>query len=184
MAPRVDVRYVVPLGLPLWLDGPHKDILRALSVSRGQGTVFIVSAEQWRSLVSVLGGWEGDNSEITDAAAAIAQRAGQLSSSQGFHVSAEERQAIDRYAMAHAEQYFLALDWDGVQNVSARACYDLHCTRSNGDELHVEVKGTQSDGSQILLTRNEVAHAHSQFPNTALYILAELKIDRTGVEVQ
>ena len=54
--PRMKVRYVILPGLPLWLDGPADAVLRDLSVSRGQGTLFNVTPEQWVALVEMAGG--------------------------------------------------------------------------------------------------------------------------------
>lgn len=56
---RATVRYDVPGGLPLWLgkDDRQDEILRDLTVSRGQGrSVFHVTPEQWRA-VADLAGW-------------------------------------------------------------------------------------------------------------------------------
>ena len=58
---RATVRYDVPPGLPLWIgrDDRQDAVLRALTVSRGQGrTVFHVTPEQWRA-VADLAGWQG-----------------------------------------------------------------------------------------------------------------------------
>jgi 5-methylcytosine-specific restriction protein A len=54
---RVDVRYEVTEGLPLWLGGAHDDVLESLSVCRAHGgTVFNVSPEQWSAVVEATGG--------------------------------------------------------------------------------------------------------------------------------
>lgn len=57
-----------------------------------------------------------------------------------------------------------------MKGVGASKPYDLHLTR--GDEkLHVEVKGTTSDGSQIILTRAEVEWQRRFAPDNALVIV-------------
>lgn len=45
------------------------------------------------------------------------------------------------------------------------------------------VKGTTSDGTQILLTRNEVAHAKRHYPRVALFILANVQIETSDSAV-
>jgi hypothetical protein len=45
-----------------------------------------------------------------------------------------------------------------VTDVGAIESFDLHC-QDGKHELHVEVKGTTTDGHDILLTPNEVEHA-------------------------
>jgi hypothetical protein len=87
------------------------------------------------------------------------------------------RKAIENYAMERAMAHFSA-QWKRVVNVSNRASFDLFC--SNGmAELRVEVKGTTGDGSSVLLTRNEVEHARCRHPNVALFVTAEVQLDRS-----
>lgn len=59
LQPRVELRYILPPNLPLWLDGPANDVLSGLSVSRGQGTIFNITSAQWEQLVDAAGGWPG-----------------------------------------------------------------------------------------------------------------------------
>jgi hypothetical protein len=77
--------------------------------------------------------------------------------------------------MERAIGYFTARGWR-VEDVSATSSYDLHCTREDGEELRVEVKGTTGDGSQVLLTPNEVEHAREQFPHVALFVVAAVEV--------
>jgi hypothetical protein len=51
---------------------------------------------------------------------------------------------------------------------------DLHCTHPDGRNLHVEVKGASTDGSGVLLTRNEVKHAQVYYPLVSLLIVANV----------
>lgn len=60
--------------------------------------------------------------------------------------------------------------WHVVEDVFQQESYDLKCTRGS-EELHAEVKGTTTDGIQIVLTRNEVEHARALFPNAALIVV-------------
>ena len=57
----------------------------------------------------------------------------------------------------------------------------LHCTRDDRT-LHVEVKGTTSNGMKALLTRNEVRHTHGTEADVALYVLSGVSVstDRDG----
>jgi hypothetical protein len=78
--------------------------------------------------------------------------------------------------MAKAIEYFTSRGWT-VRDVSARRSYDLECSRRRGREwLHVEVKGTTSRGLAVLLTANEVGHAREAHPNTALFVLAQVRV--------
>jgi hypothetical protein len=44
--------------------------------------------------------------------------------------------------------------------------------------LDVEVKGTTSIGERVLLTPNEVTHARTNHPGTALFILADVTVTK------
>jgi Domain of unknown function (DUF3883) len=76
--------------------------------------------------------------------------------------------------MQAAIQHYTKQDWS-VEDVSAFCAYDLHCERDDR-VLRVEVKGTTSAGERVLLTRNEVAQAKAEYSNTALFILADVKV--------
>ena len=63
-----------------------------------------------------------------------------------------------------------------VEDVHGSESYDLICRR--GDEVkHVEVKGTTTDGAEVILTPNEVRHAR-EHPHTALFVLSNITIER------
>jgi hypothetical protein len=58
MEERVEVRYVLPPGVPLWMTSNPDDPLRRLSVSRAAGgTVFYVTEPQWKAVLAAVGGW-------------------------------------------------------------------------------------------------------------------------------
>jgi hypothetical protein len=56
--------------------------------------------------------------------------------------------------------------------------YDLHATKA-GTILKVDVKGTTSNGSEIVLTRNEVELHQHDYPANALAIVHHIKLYRT-----
>jgi hypothetical protein len=97
--------------------------------------------------------------------------------------TAAERHALEERAVDVAIQHYEDEGWD-VRDVGSRASFDLEC-RKDGRVLHVEVKGTTSLGSKILLTRNEVRHARGSLAEKALFILAdiELRRDEDGISV-
>ncbi len=95
---------------------------------------------------------------------------------QGFRVSNETRKAIEDKAMLIASSYFKEEGWI-VTNVSSNHSYDLHC-KMRDQELYVEVKGTTTDGASVLLTPNEVTHAQQNYPNTALFVVSNLVVNK------
>jgi hypothetical protein len=122
-----------------------------------------------------------ESAEITEARREIAVRAGKRPGGQGFAVSLEARLIVEDYAMLLAEEHYRAESWM-VKNVSANQSYDLCCQRPGSPDLHVEVKGTTTDGAEILLTPNEVAHARLQYPHVALFVVSQIALaqDATG----
>lgn len=86
-------------------------------------------------------------------------------------------QAVERKAVEEATKHWESQGWD-VEDVGAIESYDLRCTMDD-TELHVEVKGTSTLGSKVILPKNEVKHAR-EYPYVALFILQEIEVDRSG----
>jgi len=63
-----------------------------------------------------------------------------------------------------------------VENVSRKESYDLLCW-PNGQQVHVEVKGTTTDGESVLLSPNEVQHAR-KCPHVALFVVSNIGVTR------
>ncbi|WP_224961812.1 EVE domain-containing protein [Geomonas subterranea] len=54
---RVNVKYTVPLGLPIWLSDDSSGVLSSLSVSRATGgSIFKVTPAQWSNVMSLIKG--------------------------------------------------------------------------------------------------------------------------------
>ncbi|HEY7339775.1 MAG TPA: DUF3883 domain-containing protein [Ktedonobacterales bacterium] len=182
---RVTVAYLNVPTLPLWVNGPHHDEVSALRIFGGVNfgllvTVIEESKEKFERVVAAAGGWpdRNDLSHITpeqEDRRAIEGIVNAPRDRQGFLVNTEARRAIEMYAMTEANKYYTSQGWQ-VQDVSAYQPYDLRCTDANGRELYVEVKGTSTDGAGVLLTRNEVAHAHAYYPRVSLFIVANVQL--------
>src|SRR5262249_2042490 len=108
---------------------------------------------------------------VQDAAGKVARRA----RGQGFQLDQEAKVAVEALAMNAATEVY-SRDWN-VEDVHATESYDLICRR--GDEVkHVEVKGTTTDGAEVILTPMEVTHAR-EFPSGALFVLSGITVERT-----
>lgn len=117
---RVEVRYHLPEGLPLWWDQSSSDLLGSLSVSRAMGgTVFNVAADPWEAVLEAVSGWPEGPPEIADAREVISELAGRSAIGQGFRVDSRHRRAIENYAMRRACEHYRAEGWS-VEDVSAR----------------------------------------------------------------
>jgi hypothetical protein len=108
---------------------------------------------------------------VIDAAGKLARRGG----GQGFQLDVAVKVAVEAHAMNAATDFYRE-DWH-VEDVHGAESYDLICRR-HGEEKHVEVKGTTTDGTEVILTPNEVRHAR-EHPYTALFILSNITIERT-----
>jgi hypothetical protein len=116
-------------------------------------------------------------SPIEQAKVAVEQAAGKAASKnrgQGFLLDQEVKVAVETRAMNAATEFYTA-SWN-VEDVHGNHSYDLVCRR--GDEVvHVEVKGTTTDGAEVILTPNEVKHAR-EYRHTVLFVLSEIKVER------
>jgi hypothetical protein len=131
-------------------------------------------------LESILGlGSFGPVLEVEEVREETAAVAGRKPSGQGFRTSTEHRRVVELHAMVEANAHFGQM-WTSVTDVSATESYDLLCRSEDGTELRVEVKGTTSTGSAVLLTPNEVVHARSQYPNTARFVLSGIVLGRSA----
>jgi len=106
--------------------------------------------------------------------AIAAEEALARSKGQGFARNPLERRALEDHAMKIAKKYFRNEGFD-VDDVSARRSYDLLCRRGT-KELHVEVKGTTTDGDAIVLTYNEVKHACDRRNSCVLFVLHSIRL--------
>jgi hypothetical protein len=123
--------------------------------------------------------------EVVDAEESAALAAGRrrnhdtrtVPSGQGFRLSVTERKSIESHAVAMATGYFERLGWR-VEDVGATESFDLLLRR--GDEVcRAEVKGTTSQGRQVVLTRAEVERQREYFPHNALAVVHSIRLDRT-----
>jgi len=86
----------------------------------------------------------------------------------GYQTNPRIRMAIEKYAMDWAERRLHEKRLKPKDKHKTES-YDFLCS-FGGEDLFVEVKGTQSDGTCISLTPNEVAHA-KKYSNSALFIV-------------
>jgi len=106
---------------------------------------------------------------VKDAAGKVARRG----RGQGFQLDQEVKVAVEALAMNVATEFY-SKAWD-VEDVHGTESYGLICRR--GDEIkHVEVKGTTTDGAEVILTPNEVRHAQENL-YTALFVHSNITIE-------
>jgi hypothetical protein len=100
------------------------------------------------------------------------------SGGQGFQSDVEVRLLVESHAMAICKKYYADRGYQ-IENVSINRPYDF-ILRKNGLSRFVEVKGTQTAGDSIVLTKNEVDLSRTQGDNMVLFIVHSIVMnDRT-----
>lgn len=112
--------------------------------------------------------------QAEDAVNQAAGKAARRGRGQGFQLDQEVKVAVEARAMNTATEFY-AESWH-VEDVHGKECYDLICRRGD-DVKHVEVKGTTTDGAEVILTPNEVRHARKNRQN-ALFVLSDVRVER------
>jgi hypothetical protein len=172
LLPDANRRWEVPNGkggtgqsnvcYPFFRDGAPKKatwMLRIVkSIENYKGTNLLVTPEADA---------EADSLDAIEKAIARAQ-------GQGFARNPEQRRALEDHSMARAKQYYERAGYT-VTDVSKQKPYDFECVKGE-HILHVEVKGTTTDGKTIVLTKNEVQHATNSKTSCALFVLHSIKL--------
>ncbi|WP_257461315.1 protein NO VEIN domain-containing protein [Archangium lipolyticum] len=104
------------------------------------------------------------------------------SSGQGFSSDSRVRMEIERHAMERARAYFQKAGFTKIVDVSRQKSFDLH-VQDGERELFVEVKGTKTVGSRILLTRNEVEFARRNRDKMVLYVFHSMRVREVNGEM-
>jgi hypothetical protein len=97
---------------------------------------------------------------------------------QGFQSDVRYRTEIEAHSMRVVKRE-LRKRYANVHDVSAERSYDYLCISKNGRQRKVEVKGTTTAGSSVLVSRREFELAKAE--PVDLYILSDIKIvDQRG----
>lgn len=87
---------------------------------------------------------------------------------------------IEDYAMAICKKHYEDLGYE-VEDVSANCSYDFIIRKSEQTRI-VEVKGTQTAGGTIVLTKNEVNLSREQGRNMVLFIVHSIVMNKKTVK--
>jgi hypothetical protein len=110
-----------------------------------------------------------------EAAPAVVQSVEQeIERAAGFQPNSKIRKAIELHAMGRAKKEFEARGYR-VEDVSKRRPYDLLCTKP-GERKCIEVKGSQGEGLDIVLTAGEVEFIQQNSADSALCVVHEIGI--------
>lgn len=98
----------------------------------------------------------------------------------GFQSDSRIRKAIELHAMNEAQKALEKRGFSKFDNTSATRPYDFTCWRKE-KPFFVEVKGTQTQGKTVILTKNEVKHVKSNPESCLLVVVHSVKL--TGKKV-
>ena len=106
------------------------------------------------------------------------------SSGQGFGLSSAERKAVEQRAMEVVSKEMKKQGWkvEDVHKEKNRG-YDF-VFKKQEKLIYCEVKGTQNSDAKVILTKNEVIAAEKNYPNSALYIVSGIFLDRSKKPVK
>jgi len=187
-AQRIDVEnwiHYVDGGIP-WLSGL---VIPPYEIQRAFFRIEQSSFDEIRTLLAdATEEHQNDNDSEMEMGGAAAEASEKTQAKcQGFLFDSKLRSALEQYSMAAATEHFESLGY-AVEDHSKNHPYDLLCKRKD-ERLHVEVKGTQTDGSEVFLTHGEVHFASEHSKTMALFIVHSIVVsqDKTtlsgGVQV-
>jgi len=116
-----------------------------------------------------------DTEVNSEEAATVAQE-----QAAGFQSDSRIRKAIEQHAMKEAQKTLEKRGFSKFHDTSATKPYDFTCWRER-KMFFVEVKGTQTQGKSVILTKNEVKHVKSNPANCVLVVVHSVKL--TGKKV-
>lgn len=93
----------------------------------------------------------------------------------GFQSDPKVRKTIEQHAMKKAQKALEERGFSKFTNTSATKPYDFTCWRK-AKMFFVEVKGTQTLGKCVVLTKNEVEHVKSTPDNCVLVVVHSVKL--------
>jgi hypothetical protein len=97
----------------------------------------------------------------------------------GFQSDPAIRRAVEKFAMAKARSTLVARGYKNLRDTSKSKPYDYTCDRREKN-FFVEVKGTQTIGKTLILTRGEVKHVTSHADQCILVLVHSVNVSSNG----
>jgi hypothetical protein len=132
--------------------------------------------ELWSNHLAGIG--RSGSPEVSDAIAAV-ESVSNPRRKFGRRFSAAENAAIEERAVLVTREHFENELGYETEDVGAYESYDVRASKGQ-EVVKVEVKGTTTDGAQVVLTRNEVNLHRVEHPNNALAVVRNITLDRSG----
>ena len=97
----------------------------------------------------------------------------------GFQSDPAIRKAVEQFAMTEAHAVLVGKGYKNLRDTSKFKPYDYTCER-DGKKFFVEVKGTQTSGKTLVLTRGEVEHINSHTEQCILVLVHSVNVSSNG----
>ena len=120
----------------------------------------------------------GNSPEVADSITALAAISRPRMKRRRLRLTAAQNKAIDQRAVEVTRAHFDGLNYE-TEDVGSTESYDIKATK-DGQTIKIEVKGTTSDGSDVVLTLNEVELHETEHPSNAFAIVRHITLDRNG----
>lgn len=101
-------------------------------------------------------------------------------SGQGFQSNIQQKNIVEQYAMEKCKNHFSQKGYK-VKDTSLTKPYDFVATKENS-EYFIEVKGTQTDGQKIILTKNEVEMSKVNGNKMILFLVHSIELNNKSVK--
>lgn len=98
---------------------------------------------------------------------------------QGRGLSQPEKDEVERHSMAVAKEFLAGNGFTDIENTSSAHPFDFRAQKGGAAHL-VEVKGTTGIGELVLLTTGEVKAQRGAHPHSALLVVRNIDLDRSG----
>ncbi|QUR68158.1 protein NO VEIN domain-containing protein [Mycobacterium spongiae] len=120
----------------------------------------------------------GRSPEVADAIAAV-ESVSNPRRMFGTRLTAAQKTAIEERAVQVTRDCLEDEFGYSTKDVGNTESYDVHATKGQ-EFVKVEVKGTTTDGAEVVLTSNEVDLHRAEHPNNALAVVRNITLDRSG----
>lgn len=140
----------------------------------------LVTSAPWLRRIYEVGGEglyvPGNSPDLADSISAVDAISSPRRQGRRLRLTPAENKAIEQRAVDVTCAHFQQLGFV-TKDVGLTESYDLHASKEDL-EIKIEVKGTTSDGSDVVLTSNEEELHTNDYPNNALALVRGIRLLR------
>lgn len=103
-----------------------------------------------------------------------------MGAGQGFQSNVIIKRMVEQHAMKMCKEYFIANGYE-LTDTSLNKPYDYVAVKGN-EKLYIEVKGTQTLGKKIILTKNEVEMSKKYGDQMVLFLVHSIELNKKSTK--